>query len=628
MLMMAILPGLLISYSITSLILNELRGNINEKLIFSSNSISSSINSKINKSLEIQDLIKSTIENPDISANEKVEFMISNIRKIDNIISISLFVDNGGDYNQAFFTGKDFLKKGDREIIPIDSSQEKIDPGIFDIKNRRLPFISTPVYNKALETWVCWEVTGIKLNKLSPSYLVCQLDLSDVVSDLENHLLNRIGTLFVTDTSGKKFLTNNFLLQLPDQIITDAQSLVNNKNKVALVNNYSDPPLGNFVSSFSPANAVNWVVVSIISKSSAYAVVNQALLFFLFFAGISIILSVIVAVLFSKHLSRPIINMAKASTLISSGNFDVSVDYKAKDSIGLLNESLSKMGKQLKKNFADIADQKGQLEEYNKNLEKKVEDRTNELNESNIELKKAYRRVLELNGEKDEFLAIAAHDLKNPLFAISSFADTLKHDEDISEEQQHEFLSAIIKTSNRMSLIIKDLLDINTIEQGKINIKPEKVSLVPLISELKKQNLENISQKNLTIIENYNNDLNDVFADNNLTFQVIQNILSNAIKFSPVNKNIFISICLSEDCMMVETCVKDEGPGFTEEDKLKVFQKFARLSAQPVGGDFSTGLGLSIVKKLVELMHGSITLKSEKGNGAEFIISLPVFREV
>lgn len=628
MLLMAILPGLLISYSITSLILNELRGNINEKLIFSSNSISSSINSKINKSLEIQDLIKSTIENPDISANEKIEFMISNIRKIDNIISISLFVDNNGSYNQAFFTGKDFLKKGGREIIPIDSSQEKINPAVFGIKNRKLPFISTPEYNKALETWICWEVTAVKLNKSSSSYLVCQIDLRDIVSDLENHLLNRIGTLFVTDATGKKFLTNNFLLQLPDQIITDAQSLVINKNKVALVNNYSDPQLGNFVSSFSPAEAVNWVVVSIISKSSAYAVVNQALLFFLFFAGISVILSIIVAVLFSKHLSRPIIKMAKASTLISSGNFDVSVDYKAKDSIGLLNESLSKMGKQLKKNFAEIADQKEQLEEYNKNLEKKVEDRTNELNESNIELKKAYKRVLELNEEKDEFLAIAAHDLKNPLFAISSFADTLKHDEDISEDQQNEFLSAIIKTSNRMSLIIKDLLDINTIEQGKINIKPEKVSLTTLITELKKQNQENIFQKNLTILDNYNNDVKDVFADNNLTFQVIQNVLSNAIKFSPVNKNIFISIGLSEDCRMVETRIKDEGPGFTEEDKTKVFQKFARLSAQPVGGDFSTGLGLSIVKKLVELMNGDITLNSEKGNGAEFIISLPVFSEV
>ncbi len=627
MLLMAILPSLVISYSITDLILNELRGNINEKLIFSSNSISASINSKINKSLEIQDLIKSTLENPDINANEKIEFMISNIRKIDNIISISLFIDNGDTYDQAFFTGKDFLRKAGNEVIRVDSSQEKMDLRTLDIKNLKFPFITTPVYNKALETWICWEITSVKLKKLPMSYLVCQLDLHDIASDLENHLLNRVGMLFVTDASGKKFLTNNFLLQLPDKIITDAEILVNNKNKVDLVNNYSDPQFGNFVSSFSTTEAVNWVVVSIISKNSAYAVVNKAFIYFLFFAGISIILSIIVASLFSRHLSRPIIHMAYVSKLISSGNFDVIVDYKANDSIGLLSKSISKMGKQLKKNFAEIANQKEQLEEYNKNLEKKVEDRTNELSESNNELKKAYKRVLELGEEKDEFLAIAAHDLKNPLFAISTFADTLKHDKDISPEQHYEFLSEIIKTSNRMSLIIRNLLDINSIEQGKLSIKFEKVSIISLITELKKQNLENILQKGLVIIDTSIKDENYILADNNLTFQIIQNILSNAIKFSPVNKNIFISVRLSDNCEMVETRVKDEGPGFTDEDKKKLFQKFARLSAQPVGGGFSTGLGLSIVKKLVELMNGDITLKSEKGKGAEFIISLPKFKE-
>jgi len=627
MLLMAILPGLIISYSITDLILNELRGNINEKLIFSSNSISSSINSKINKSLEIEDLIKSTLENPDITANEKIEFMISNIRKIDNIISIAIFVDKGGTFHQAFFTGKDFLSKGGSELIPVDSSQERTDLSKYDIKNRKLPYITTPVYNKALETWECREITDIKLEKFSRSYLVCQLDLHDIAAELENHLLSRIGMLFVTDASGKKFLTNNFLMQLPDKITRDAEALANNKNKVALVNNYTDPGSNNFVSAFSPTEAVNWVVVSIISKNSAYAVVNKALIYFLFFVGVSIILSIIAAILFSRHLSRPIINMAYASKLISGGNFDVSVDYQANDSIGLLNKSLSKMGKQLKKNFTEIAVQKEQLEEYNKNLEKKVEDRTNELSESNIELKKAYKTVLELSEEKDEFLAFAAHDLKNPLFAISTFADTLKHDKDISPEQHYEFLNEIIKTSNRMSLIIKDLLDINSIEQGKLNIKLEKVSIISLITELKKQNLENILQKKLSLIENYNSEEPYILADNNLTYQIIQNILSNAIKFSPINKNIFISIHLSEKCDTVELRIKDEGPGFSEEDKLKLFQKFARLSAQPVGGGFSTGLGLSIVKKLVEAMNGYITLKSKKGEGAEFIISLPSYKE-
>ncbi len=627
MLLMAILPSLIISYSVTDLILNELKGNINEKLIFSSNSVSSSINSKINTSLEIQDLIKNTIENPNINANEKIEFMVSNIKKIHNIISLSLYIDEGGVYNQALFAGKDFLRREDNQVIPVDSSQEKINLSKLNINEQQFPFITTPVYNNVLGTWICWVISGVNLPKMPPAYLVSQLDLYDIASDLKNHLLNRMGTLFVTDSSGKKFLTNKFLVQLPDKIISDAQSLAENKNKIALVNNYSDPEFGDFVTSFSPTGAVKWVVVSIISKNSAYAVVNKAFIFFLIFAVVSIILSIIAAFLFSRHLSRPIIKMAQTSHLISGGNFDISADYKANDSIGLLSKSLSKMGKQLKKNFNEIADQKEQLVEYSKNLEKKVEERTSELSESNSELKKAYRRVLELGEEKDEFLAIAAHDLKNPLIAISTFADTLNHDKALSSTQHYEFLNEIIRTSNRMSMIVKNLLDINTIEQGKLNVKLEKVPIISLITEFKNQNLESILQKNLSLIENYNNEEADALADNNLTFQIIQNILSNAIKFSPQNKNIFISIQLSKNREMIELRIKDEGLGFSEEDKKKVFQKFARLSAQPIGGGFSTGLGLSIVKKLVELMNGSITLESEKGNGAEFIILLPKYEE-
>jgi signal transduction histidine kinase len=627
MLLMAILPGLIISYSVTNLIFNELKGNINEKLIFSSNSISSGIESKIKKSLEILDLIKSAVESPNTSAKEKIEFMISNIKKINNIVSITLFIEEGGAYSQAFFAGKDFLRKNNNEVVQVDSSQETPDLQSLNIKELKLPYISTPVYNKKLKTWICWEITEAKLNNLQPAYLACLIDLSEIEFDIENHLLNKIGTLFVTDSSGKKFLTNQFLLQLPDKIIDDAKSLTKNRNKVTLINNYSDPKLGDYVSSFSSPESVNWIVVSNISKSSAYAVVNQALIFFLIFVAISIILSIIIAYLFSKHLSRPIIKMAKVSQSISRGNFDVGIDYMANDSIGLLSNSLSTMGKQLKKNFSEIESQKVQLEEYSKNLEKKVEERTNKLSESNFELKKAYKKVLELSEEKDEFLGFAAHDLKNPLIAISSLADTVKRDKDISLNEHDELLNEIIKTSNRMVSIIKNLLDVNAIEQGKLNIKLEKVPVIPVIAELKKLNRENIVQKNLTLVETYDNNECAVLADNNLTFQIIQNLLSNAIKFSPVNSNIYVSARLVENNEMVEIRIKDEGPGFTEDDKKKLFHKFARLSARPIGGAFSTGLGLSIVKKLVDMLNGGIILESEKGKGAEFIVSFHTFKE-
>ena len=288
-----------------------------------------------------------------------------------------------------------------------------------------------------------------------------------------------------------------------------------------------------------------------------------------------------------------------------------------------MSNSLGKMGSQLEKNFKQINDQKQQLEDYSKNLEIKVEQRTNELNESNKDLKKAYQRVLELNEEKNEFLGIAAHDLKNPLIAVSSFADILKTDKELPEEQQHDFLNEIINASKHMFAIVKNLLDVNAIENGNLNTKMENLSVRLLIREVIAQYSTAAEKKSIELIEQYETEEDNVYTDHNFSLQVIQNILSNAIKFSQQNKKIYLRVLSPGKKNEIEIRIKDEGPGFTDADKKKLFQKFARLSARPTGGEHSTGLGLSIVKKLVEMLGGSIEIESEAGKGAEFIISLP-----
>jgi signal transduction histidine kinase len=120
-----------------------------------------------------------------------------------------------------------------------------------------------------------------------------------------------------------------------------------------------------------------------------------------------------------------------------------------------------------------------------------------------------------------------------------------------------------------------------------------------------------------------------MLADKHRTLQVVENLLSNAIKFSPKNSGVTVAIerenenraAEAHPCIVIT--VADEGPGLSDEDKTKLFGKFARLSAQPTGGEHSTGLGLSIVKKLVEAMRGDIRCESELGKGARFIVRLP-----
>ena len=112
-----------------------------------------------------------------------------------------------------------------------------------------------------------------------------------------------------------------------------------------------------------------------------------------------------------------------------------------------------------------------------------------------------------------------------------------------------------------------------------------------------------------------------VQADPAALSQVLGNLLSNAVKFSPPGKEISIGVRSEES--YVECYVQDQGPGFTEEDKTRMFQRYGRLSARPTGGEPSAGLGLSIVKKLVEAMGGALTCESTAGSGARFTVRLP-----
>lgn len=248
------------------------------------------------------------------------------------------------------------------------------------------------------------------------------------------------------------------------------------------------------------------------------------------------------------------------------------------------------------------------LREYNETLEKDVKKRTEEL--------------LKLNQEKNEILGIAAHDLKNPLSNIKMLAKIILEDTEIQREEVEEFTNDILTASERMFELIKNLLDVNKIEQGRIDLAPENFDLAETVKNEIKSFYEAAHNKNIELIfDDIEEELPFVYADQGKALQIIDNLVSNAVKYSPYNKRVWIGLYQTED----KVCfyVKDEGPGISEEDQKKLFGKFARLTAQPTGGEHSTGLGLSIVKKLTELMNGDVWCESSLGEGAKFILSLP-----
>ncbi len=257
----------------------------------------------------------------------------------------------------------------------------------------------------------------------------------------------------------------------------------------------------------------------------------------------------------------------------------------------------------------------------------------------NVELAEANSRLEELNAEKNEILGIAAHDLKNPIAMITMAANYLyKQSADVQADEIADLSSDIKDSAGRMFSIITNLLDVNRIEQGDLQLQPEPLNLMMVVKSVIHQYHERAIEKSINIETSTSAEPVIVNADHNALYQVLDNIISNAIKYSPKDKSVYIR-CTSvetnkgsgeaehEQAVVARLEIQDEGPGFTEKDKAKLFNKFARLSARPTGGEHSTGLGLSIVKKLVEVMNGNVWCESESGHGATFIVELPGVNE-
>ena len=243
----------------------------------------------------------------------------------------------------------------------------------------------------------------------------------------------------------------------------------------------------------------------------------------------------------------------------------------------------------------------------------KMKDALEKLESSNGEL-------VRLNEEKNEFLGIAAHDLKNPLTAIIGGAELLIMRP--NSPRSGDIARNIVNAGGRMVALIKNLLDANAIEQGRFSSNLEGCDLRTLVEEAMQHNQSAAGRKGLTLRLETGGAV-WTKTDRMAAGQILDNLLSNALKYSPPDKVIHVQLSASLGKVLV--AVRDEGPGISAEDQKKLFQKFTRLSARPTAGESSTGLGLSIVKRLTEAIGGTVQCQSTLGLGATFILSLPAW---
>ena len=248
------------------------------------------------------------------------------------------------------------------------------------------------------------------------------------------------------------------------------------------------------------------------------------------------------------------------------------------------------------------------------------------LEQKNAELELAVRHEAAANRAKREFLFNMSHDIRTPMNAIIGFTSLAATHID-NKEQVLDYLKKISTSSQHLLSLINDVLDMSRIESGKVKIDEKAVHLPDLVHDVRSIIQPNVSAKRLSLfIDTMDVENEDIITDPLRLNQILLNILSNAIKFTPTGGTISIRIAQKNGAPKGRGCyefrIKDNGIGMSKEFQKHIFEAFSREESSTVSGIQGTGLGMSITKNIVDLMGGTIAIESEPGKGSEFIVDL------
>ncbi|TES92348.1 MAG: HAMP domain-containing histidine kinase [Candidatus Cloacimonadota bacterium] len=302
-----------------------------------------------------------------------------------------------------------------------------------------------------------------------------------------------------------------------------------------------------------------------------------------------------------RAVTKPLVKLTDAAKEITKGNFDTKIELSGKDEIGILAKTLKEMMNRVKKDMETL--------EFQKRI----------LSDANAELKR-------LNDLKSQFLASVSHELMTPLTSLKGYIEYI-YQEKLGPltPGQKRGLEVANRNLKRLKNQIKNLLDFSSFEAGKVELSLTPFHIKGIVKEVMTNLDARFNEKEIIYKEIIPLNLPPVIADRERIIQVLENLLTNAVKFTPPQGEISISCHNLNGSKRgkIEVCVEDSGTGIPKMMKKKIFDKFFQID--PKSKYKGVGLGLSIVKSILDAHKESIILKSEKGKGSNFCFTLPVY---
>lgn len=248
------------------------------------------------------------------------------------------------------------------------------------------------------------------------------------------------------------------------------------------------------------------------------------------------------------------------------------------------------------------------------------------LKESEIDFNESKDKLIEINKMKDRFLSIVSHDLRSPFTSLLGFSEILINEPNLPFDERAEYLKYIYDASKTQLQLINHLLEWSKLQTGKIVLEPKRINAKGLISNCISVLTGAAMRKNIEIKSDVSPDI-FIFADERLLTQAITNLISNSIKFTGDEKKIYVSANEFKEGMN-EIVVRDEGRGISDEDQDKIFRIDKKFSLEGTNGEKGSGLGLALVKEIIEKHGGDIWFYSKLDEGSEFHITVPEAKNV
>lgn len=448
-----------------------------------------------------------------------------------------------------------------------------------------------------------------EVNKFHDLYALHIDSDSDLYKALQKFENDNNSQIIVTSLNGDiKYISNNIHSDKEsfDTLTAFGTELINNKDLIKEVIQYSQTKYTNFDNKSSGLKKIGVVSpMSINSKNDslifcissiqpikeASEVISEFFIY-LFFGLITV--SIILALIYSNLISKPLVTLTYAANKMSNMDFSAICDANREDEIGSLAKSLNFLSKNLQSALLD-------LQKKNKKLEDDIE------------------KERQLDNMRKEFTANVSHELKTPIGIIEGYAEGLK-DGIVSGEDAKMYLETIIDESKKMSVLVTNMLELSKLESGTTKPAPEAFNINRLIAKILKKHTPDFEENKFNVNFNSTTPYSYVYADPFQMEQVLTNLITNAIKYTPPNNDININI--EENFDKFKISVQNMNVSIPNEEISKLFDKFYRLDkSRERTQKNSTGIGLSIVKNILHLHNSEFNLQNIDG-GVEFYFYL------